>query len=235
MPDLDPPRTRRGSTPADPYCTRGNDKLAVLLRREGIGLSSSMVGRILGRVRGTGDLVQLDTPDVRPLPALVLKQYTARDVVSRWHALQLRSTASARSVGAIPDAPAALTPFSVRALSVADGSKFMAEFEAACAERGIALFTLPPRSPKLSGKVEQANRIHTQVFYEVTERPGDPLQTRVPRSLPGRLRTTPAGSTKPGLSDTGRVPRLRGIRGVADVPASIMSSHEHPDVRNMTT
>jgi hypothetical protein len=121
------------------YPRWGKDKLAVLLRREGIGLSVSMVGRILGRLRATGelreqarrgisarrrawrrphavrrpaglvaarpgDLVQVDTLDVRPLPGLVLKQFTARDVVS----------------------------------------------------------------PKLNGSVERANRTHTEEFYEVT-------------------------------------------------------------------
>jgi transposase len=38
------------------YPRWGKDKLAVLLRREGIGLSVSMVGRILGRLRATGEL-----------------------------------------------------------------------------------------------------------------------------------------------------------------------------------
>jgi hypothetical protein len=31
-----------------------------------------------------GDLVQLDTLDLRPLAGAVFKQFTARDVVSRW-------------------------------------------------------------------------------------------------------------------------------------------------------
>jgi hypothetical protein len=38
-----------------------------------------------------GDLVQVDTLDVRPLPGLVFKQFTARDVESRWDVLELRS------------------------------------------------------------------------------------------------------------------------------------------------
>ena len=45
----------------------------------------------------------------------------------------------------------------------------MAEFETACETRGIALFVLPPRSPKLHGAVERANRTHTEEFYEVTD------------------------------------------------------------------
>jgi len=35
--------------------------------------------------------------------------------------------------------------------------------------RGIALFHLPPRSPKLHGSLECANRTHTEGFYEVTD------------------------------------------------------------------
>jgi transposase InsO family protein len=186
------------------YPRWGKDKLRVLLRREGLVLSTSMVGRILERLRATGelrepahrrisarkrawgrphavrkprdftaarpgDLVQVDTLDVRPLPGLVLKQFTARDVVSRWDVLELRSTASARSAVAILDALAARMPFPLRAISVDNGSEFMAEFEATCAERGIALLTLPPRSPKLNGAVERANRTHTEEFYEVTD------------------------------------------------------------------
>jgi len=99
----------------------------------------------------------------------VFKQFTARDVVSRWDVLELRSTASARNAVGILDALAARMPFAVRAISVDNGSEFMAEFEAACAARSIALYTLPPRSPKLNGRVERANRTHTEEFYEVTD------------------------------------------------------------------
>ena len=57
-------------------------------------------------------------------------------------------------------------PFKVRSISVDGGSEFMAEFEVACRDRGIALFVLPPRSSKLHGSVERANRTHTEEFYE---------------------------------------------------------------------
>ncbi len=185
------------------YPRWGKDKLAVVLRRAGLWLSTSMVGRILARLLRSGelrepprrsisarkrawrrphavrkpadfvalrpgDLVQVDTLDIRPLPGLVLKQFTARDVVSRWDVLELRTTASARSAVAILDALAERLPFELRAISVDNGSEFMADFEAACASRSITLLTLPPRSPKLNGAVERANRTHTEEFYEVT-------------------------------------------------------------------
>jgi len=59
-------------------------------------------------------------------------------------------------------------PFPIRALQVDGGSEFAAEFEVACPRRGLRLFVLPPRSPKLNGAVERANRTHTEEFYQVT-------------------------------------------------------------------
>jgi len=37
----------------------------------------------------TGDLVQLDTLDIRPLPGVLLKDFTAHDVISRWNVVSL--------------------------------------------------------------------------------------------------------------------------------------------------
>ena len=39
--------------------------------------------------------------------------------------------------------------------------------EAACQDLGIKLFVLPPRSPKLNGHVERAQRTHTEEFYQL--------------------------------------------------------------------
>ena len=60
-------------------------------------------------------------------------------------------------------------PFPVKAIQVDGGAEFAAIFEGECQRRGIKLFTLPPRSPKLNGTVERAHRAHTQEFYEITE------------------------------------------------------------------
>ena len=38
----------------------------------------------------------------------------------------------------------------------------MADFETACQKFDIKLFILPPRSPKLNGHVERAQRTHTE-------------------------------------------------------------------------
>ena len=186
------------------YPRWGKDKLVVILRRAGVRLSTSMVGRILARLRAAGDLrepvrrrmsvqarrwprpyavrrpgdwtverpgdlVELDTLDVRPVPGRIWKQFTARDLISRWDTVELGRQATARAAADILDRLAERMPFPVRAISIDNGSEFMAEFEAACQARAIRLFVLPPRSPKLHGTVERANRTHLEEFYEVTD------------------------------------------------------------------
>jgi len=181
----------------------GKDKLAVLLRQQGEAVSTSMVGRILTRLKRTGqlleaprpavpgsrrrlrprpyavrkpkqyavfrpgDLVEVDTLEVRPVPGVVFKQFTARDVISRWDVLQAHGRATALAASQFLETLLHRMPFPVRALQVDGGSEFAAEFERACQQRGLHLFVLPPRSPKLNGAVERANRTHTEEFYQV--------------------------------------------------------------------
>ena len=179
----------------------GKDKLAVLLRRQGCGVSVSMVGRILTDLRRRrllkeppryhvsakkrrpkrpyairkpkeyqalvpGDIVQVDTLDLRPLPGLILKQFTARDVVSRWDVIEVFRSATAGNAAQFLQAMKARFPFPLRAIQVDGGSEFMASFEEACRREGLHLFVLPPCSPKLNGHVERAQRTHTEEFWE---------------------------------------------------------------------
>jgi len=182
----------------------GKDKLAVLLRQQGEAVSTSMVGRILTRLKRSGrllepvrralpgsrrrlrsrpyavrkprqyavsrpgDLVEVDTLDVRPVPGVMFKQFTARDVVSRWDVIQAHGRATAFAASQFLETLLHRMPFPIRALQVDGGSEFAAEFEQACQQRGLHLFVLPPRSPKLNGAVERANRTHTEEFYQVT-------------------------------------------------------------------
>ena len=181
----------------------GKEKLASLLREEGYQVSSSMVGRIIHRLkeRGVlkeptlnyvsagkrqrlrpyaqrkpkdykakemGDLVQLDTLDIRPLPGVVLKHFTAHDVISRWNVIGVYPRSTAANAVHFLNALERRMPFPLRAIQVDGGAEFEALFEEECQRRGIKLFVLPPRSPKLNGGVERAHRTHTEEFYEVT-------------------------------------------------------------------
>lgn len=116
--------------------------------------------------RAPGDIVQLDTMDVRPEPGIVLKQFTAVDVVSRWSVPTIASNATAKLASKALDELIARSPFPIRAIQVDGGSEFMADFEDACRQKGVLLFELPPRSPKLNGRVERANRTYREEFYD---------------------------------------------------------------------
>ena len=114
-----------------------------------------------------GDLVQVDTLDLHPLPGKHLKHFTARDVISRWDILEVYPSATAEHARPFLTTLLTRMPFPVRAIQVDVGSEFMQQFEHACAELGIHLFVLPPRSPKLNGRVERAHRTHLDEFYSV--------------------------------------------------------------------
>ena len=185
------------------YPRWGKDKLVVLLGRQGLRLSTSMVGRILSnlkrrgvlvearptvdrkarrkRMRGRpwacrkprfwpirrpGDLVQLDTKEIRPQRGVVLKHFSARDMVSRWDVVEVHQRATSLAAHFL-DTLLHRMPFRVAALQVDGGSEFAAEFETACQQRGLPLFVLPPRSPKLNGQVERSHRTHHEEFYQV--------------------------------------------------------------------
>lgn len=116
-----------------------------------------------------GDIVEVDTLDMRPLPGVTLKQFTARDIVSRWDVLKVSRSATSTSAAKFIDTIIERMPFEVKALQIDGGSEFQGIFEEVCQQYGIKLFVLPPRSPKLNGHVERANRTHTEEFYEVTD------------------------------------------------------------------
>ena len=119
----------------------------------------------------------MDTLDIRPLPGVVIKQFTARDVLSRWDILEVHRVATAQTAVSFLETLQAPCPFPSglsrlrRELSrmVDRGSEFMAQFEEACLKRQVRLFVLPPRSPRLNGCVERAHRTHAEEFYEVVD------------------------------------------------------------------
>jgi len=116
-----------------------------------------------------GDIVEVDTLDVRPLPGVILKHFTARDIISRWDVLEAHTRATSNTASGFMEAMIERMPFPIRAVQVDGGSEFEDVFEETCRRKGIKLFVLPPRSPKLNGHVERAQRTHTEEFYQITD------------------------------------------------------------------
>jgi len=89
-----------------------------------------------------------------------------RHTVFRIAVVGVRAPASAGTATAFLNELVTRMPFPVQAIQVDGGSEFMAGSEAACEERGIALSVLPPRSPKLNGRVERLNDTARREFWE---------------------------------------------------------------------
>jgi putative transposase len=154
----------------------------VLLRREGLCISPSTVGRILTHLKRRGhlvepqkvtisarryrvhrpyampqpkdyvppqpgDLVQLDTLDVCPLPGITLKQFTARDVVSRWDVLEVHSRATAQLVSRFLDTVQARMPFPIRAFQYMGDRNSMPTLNKP-ATSGNPPLRVPPKKPQ---------------------------------------------------------------------------------------
>jgi transposase InsO family protein len=188
------------------YPRWGKDKLVVLLKREGIEVSASTVGRVINRlkakgvlveplnttlakfarrrkwkpryatrkpkgykIKGPGDLVQVDTLRVSLLPDEVRYQFSARDVVVRLDGLRAYKSQSSSKAAHFLQYLRKKFPFEIKAIQIDGGSEFRKHFEDECERKKILLFQIPRRSPKKNGYVERANRTHREEFYEVEE------------------------------------------------------------------
>lgn len=118
-----------------------------------------------------GDLVELDTTPIEVLPGLSRIHFTARDVVSRKDVLAVHDRRTSRMAELVLTEDFPRFGFPVRAIQIDGGAEFKAAFERECAARGILLFVLPVRSPKLNAHVERGHRTHQEEFYALSEIP----------------------------------------------------------------
>lgn len=151
-------------------------------------------------VQRPGDRVQLDTLDLRPGPGVVLKQFTARDTISRWDVIEVHGRATSTAAHLFLDTLQRRLPFPLPAVQVDGGGEFAAVFEQTRQQRGVKLHVLPPRSPKLNGQVERPNSTHTEGFYEVTPFSLSLSPNSTADSRNGNELTTPSVLTRPSVT-----------------------------------
>ena len=119
------------------------------------------------RIEGPGDLVQVDTLQIRLVPNEIRYQFSARDVVVKYDGLRAYKSQTSLKAAHLLQYLRKKFPFKVKAIQIDGGSEFKDQFEEECRRRKILLFLLPAHSPKLNGHVERANRTHREEFYEV--------------------------------------------------------------------
>jgi putative transposase len=144
-------------------------KPAVLLRaRRKLRKRPGAVGKPkYWRIEQPGDLVEIDTKEIRMRGGVILKHFSARDVISRWDVVEVHRRGTALAAARFLDTLLGRVPFRVNAFEVDGGGEFAAEFELACQQKELPLFVLPPKSPKLNAHVERSHRTHNQDFYQV--------------------------------------------------------------------
>src|SRR5271167_604511 len=156
-------------------------------------------------IRQPGDLVQVDTKEVRPARGVVLKHFSARDMISRWDVLEVHERATSLAAAHFLDTLVDRMPFPIAAVQVDGGSEFAAEFETACQQRGLPLFALPqaqrpgrtvsshsprgvlpsdPRPLERRATQSSASSLGTHLQHRAPS-PGAPLShpARIPRAL----------------------------------------------------
>jgi hypothetical protein len=137
--------------------------LSYLRRRGEIGPAPLQRGRRRGKGRqgrpwavplpkgyrpgAPGELVQIDTLVVSPLPGATFRQFTAKDVVSRWDVARVYSRATAQAARKFLSELLCRCPFPIRAIQVGGGSELGAQFEEECRRLGIRLLLTPTCGP----------------------------------------------------------------------------------------
>lgn len=92
------------------------------------------------QIKEIGDIVQLDTLDLRPLPGVLFKHFTPHDVVSKWNVMSVHRQANASTATRLLDVLQERMPFPVKAIQVDGGPELQPSRENASYEVYGCLF-----------------------------------------------------------------------------------------------
>jgi hypothetical protein len=128
-----------------------------------------------------GDLVQVDTLDVRPVPGVAFQQFTARDVVSRWDVIQAHPRATAQTAAQFLATLQHRMPFPIRARRSMAGANSLPS-SSRPASNAACICSCCPRTPRTQrrGRTRQPHP-HRGVLPGHAVLAGDePTQSRTP-------------------------------------------------------
>ncbi|MDE2144988.1 MAG: transposase [Patescibacteria group bacterium] len=200
----EPKRLREPSTPwlvvaravalRKQYPAWSKYKLAAMLKREGIAVSASTVGRILKRkglinlkvsrkrrrsalrpkfrfpkglrVHGEGELIQMDTKHIMLPGGRKFFQFTAIDVLTKRRVLRVYPSQSSRNGVLFLVECLVSFPYPIVAVQTDNGAPFQKEFDRACRDRGITHYFIHPHTPKENTYVERSHGTDELEFYQ---------------------------------------------------------------------
>lgn len=168
-------------------------KPATMMKREGIVVSASTVGRTLKRrglidrkisrkrqksalrpklrfpkglrIHHEGQLIQMDTKYIMLPGGRKFFQFTAIDVLSKRRVLRVYSSQSSRNAVRFLEECLGSFPYPIEAIQTDNGAPFQKEFEQACRTKSIIHYFIHPHSPKENTYVERSHGADEREFY----------------------------------------------------------------------
>jgi len=175
------------------YPAWSKHKLNVLLKRKGLEVSESTIGRILKRkglidkkvsqkrkwaalrpkarfprgfkISSPGDMVQVDTKHINLIGGRKIYQFTAIDVLSKKRVLEYHLSLSSKNGADFLKSCVENFPFKVMALQTDNGSEFLKDFDKLCKRLNIPHYWIYPRTPKQNAYVEISHQADDREFY----------------------------------------------------------------------
>ncbi len=169
-------------------------KLGALLKREGVEVSASTVGRVLRRrglinlkmskkrrkaalrpkarfprglrISEAGDMIQMDTKHIMLPGGKRFYQFTAIDVLGKRKVMRVYPSESSRNGAKFLEECLLGFPFFIKAVQTDNGSTFLKDFDKLCQKKGIPHYFIYPRTPKQNSYVEISQGADKREFYQ---------------------------------------------------------------------
>lgn len=168
-------------------------KLQVILKRQGIAVSASTIGRVLKRrglinhktsqkrkraalkpkprfprglkIACPGDMVQMDTKDIVLTGGKKLYQFTAIDVLTKTRVLDVYPSESSKHGLSFLRKCLNEFPFAVKAVQTDNGSTFLKYFQRECEQLNLKHYFIYPRHAQQNSYVEVSHKSDKDEFY----------------------------------------------------------------------
>lgn len=176
------------------YPAWSKHKLSAILKREGMIVSESTVGRILKRknlidkktsrkrrksalhpkarfpkglrINCEGQMIQMDTKYIMLTGGRKFYQFTAIDVLGKHRVLQVYASQSSRNGALFLKECIVSFPFPIQAVQTDNGAPFQKEFDKLCKQLNLPHYFTYPRSPKQNTYVENSHGSDEREFYQ---------------------------------------------------------------------
>ncbi len=176
------------------YPAWSKHKLSAIVKREGMIVSESTVGRILKRknlidkkiskkrrksalhpkarfpkglhINCEGQMIQMDTKYIMLTGGHKFYQFTAIDVLGKHRVLRVYASQSSRNGALFLKECIASFPFPIQAVQTDNGAPFQKEFDKLCKELNLPHYYTYPRSPKQNTYVENSHGSDEREFYQ---------------------------------------------------------------------